>query len=293
MVVYLDLAFLLNCLTDALALYATARLSGLRVRSRRLLAASLLGGTYGMLCTLPPLRSAAAFFPQMAAAAALVWLAFGRCEAFLRRFLLFFMLSCTIGGAFLAFSRLLEENGGLNALKMLNWKVFLLVSCICYVLLSVVFRGGARHAVEGRLFQGWVELSGRRADFTVLYDTGHTLTDGATGQPVLIAERSALEPLWSQAERSVLENLEEKGAAWCLERLSPIAPGRFRLLPYRAVGVSAGTLLCFRADRAALDGGEPGRITVALSPTSVSDGGGYTALWGGGIKGKGEMRHAA
>lgn len=293
MVVYLDLAFLLNCITDALALYATARLSGLPVRRRRLLAASLLGGTYGVLCMLPPLRPAAAFFPQMAAAAALVALAFGRCEAFLRRFLLFFMLSCAMGGAFLAFARLLTENGGMEILNTLNWKVFFLVGSICYVLLSVVFRGGARHALEGQLFQGWVELSGRRAEFTVLHDTGHTLTDSATGEPVLIVQRSALEPLWSQTERSVLENLEERGAAWCLERLSPASPGRFRLLPYRAVGVSAGLLLCFQADRASLGGGRPFRLTVAISPTCVSDGGGYAALWGGGTGGRGEARRAA
>lgn len=293
MVVYLDLAFLLNCLTDALALYVTARLSGLQVRRGRLLAASLLGGTYGVLCMLPPLRGASAFFPQLAAAGALVWLAFGRRGAFLRQFLLFFMLSCTMGGALFAFARLLEENGGLELLKTLNWKVFFLAGGICYMLLSIVFRGGARHAVAGQLMRGWVELSGRRAVFTVLHDTGHTLTDGVAGDPVLIVERSALEPLWTQAELSVLEKLEERGAAWCLERLSALSPGRFRLLPYRAVGVSAGVLLCFRADRGALDGGELSRLTVAISPTAVSDGGGYAALWGGEVKGKGERRHAA
>ena len=293
MVVYLDLAFLLNCLTDALALYVTARLSGLPVRRLRLLAASALGGTYGVVCMLPPLRPAAAFFPQLAVAAGLVWLAFGRRGAFLRQFLLFFMLSCTMGGALLALTRLLEENGGLELLKNLNWKVFFLAGGMCYLLLSVVFRGGARHAVAGQLCRGWVELSGSRAEFTALYDTGHTLTDGATGEPVLIAECSALERLWTAEEESVLRQLESRGALWCMERLADVSPGRFRLLPYRAVGVSAGFLLCFQADRAALEGERLGRLTVALSPTPVSDGGGYAALWGGAVKRKGEKRHAA
>ena len=36
MVVYVDIAFLLNCLTDGAALYATGRLSGLPVGRRRL-----------------------------------------------------------------------------------------------------------------------------------------------------------------------------------------------------------------------------------------------------------------
>ena len=44
MVVYVDIAFLLNCLADGAALYVTGRLSGLPLRKRRLLAAALLAG---------------------------------------------------------------------------------------------------------------------------------------------------------------------------------------------------------------------------------------------------------
>ena len=53
MVIYLDIAFLLNALADALALYGTARLTGLPVQKLRLAAAAALGGTYGAVCALP------------------------------------------------------------------------------------------------------------------------------------------------------------------------------------------------------------------------------------------------
>ena len=81
MTVYLDMIFLLNCLTDAAALYVTGRLSGLPLERKRVLAASLLGGTYGALCALPGWGAAASLLPQAAAAAGLVRLAFGRREA--------------------------------------------------------------------------------------------------------------------------------------------------------------------------------------------------------------------
>ena len=239
MIVYLDMAFLLNCMTDALALYVTAQLSGLPVRTKRLLAASLAGGTYGALCALPGLRFAASFFPQFAAAAGLVWLAFGRREAFLRQFLLFFMLSCTMGGVVVA----------------------------------------VRHQLAGQLCRCRVEWRGASAQFAALLDTGHTLTDGLTGRPVLTVHYAALEPLLAAGEREILSHLERDGAAKCLERLG--AGSGFRLLPYQAVGVSGGLLLCFRADRVMFDSGEWKGLTVALSPTAVSDGGGYSALWGG------------
>lgn len=277
MVIYLDMAFLLNGLSDAAALYVTAQVSGLTVRRGRLLLASAAGGTYGVLCAIPSLRHAASFFPQMAVAALLVRLAFGRQKAFVRYFLLFFLLSCTMGGVLLAAGRLLRESGGMELLGALNWNVFFLAGGICFLVLTVVFRGGARHAAAGQLCRGSVELRGMRAELTILLDTGHTLTDAVTGGPVLTVHYAALEPLWTAREKGVLACLEQDGAARCLERLgSP-----FRLLPYQAVGVGAGLLLCFRADRVRLDGQELGRLTVALSPTAVSDGGSCHGLWGG------------
>lgn len=276
----MDLAFLLNCLTDAFALYATARLTGLPLRPRRLLLAALLGGTYGVACILPPLREIGTFLPQLAACAGLVWLSFGRRETFLRQFLLFFMISCTMGGALLAAVGLLESHGGARALLALDWRVFLLAGGGCFLVLTVVFRGGARHAVAGELTGGAVELRGRRTDFTVLLDTGHTLSDGVTGAPVLTVYQGALTELWTDQEREVLSHLQERGPVWCLERIGE--PGRFRLLPYRAVGVGDGLLLCFWAENVEIGGEKLGRTTIALSPTEVSDGGGNAALWGGG-----------
>lgn len=54
----------------------------------------------------------------------------------------------------------------------------------------------------------------------------------------------------------------------------------FRLLPYRAVGVGSGMLLALKADAVKVGKTDYGSILVALSPTPVSDGGGYQALIG-------------
>ena len=159
MTVYLDMIFLLNCLTDAAALYVTGRLSGLPLERKRVLAASLLGGTYGALCALPGWGAAASLLPQAAAAAGLVRLAFGRREFFLRRLLLFFILSCAMAGALVAGGRLLREQGGLAALAALDWRVFFLAGGACFVILSVVFRGGARHGAAGFLLGGGTAAS--------------------------------------------------------------------------------------------------------------------------------------
>lgn len=275
MVVYLDIVFLLNGAADAAALYATGRLSGLTVAGKRLASAAALGGTYGALCALPGWGTLSSLPVQACMAAALVRLAFGRREGFLRRVLLFFLLSCSLAGALVAGERILRERGG--ALEGLDWRIFFLAGGGCFLLLSVVFRGGARHSSAGQLCRCRILRRGREAELTALLDTGCTLTDGLSGAPVLTVHWAALEALWTPEERAVLSRLEADGASRCLEKLG----GGFRLLPYRAVGVRSGLLLCFKADGAELDGQPLGAVTVALSPTPVSDGGGYAALWGG------------
>ena len=224
--------------------------------------------------------------PDACAAAALVRLAFGRREGFLRRVLLFYLLSCSLAGALVAGARLLRERG--TALAGLDWRIFFLAGGGCFLLLTVVFRGGARHTAAGQLRRCRICRQGREAELTALLDTGCTLTDGLSGAPVLTVHWAALESLWTPEERVVLSRLESEGAARCLERLG----GGFRLLPYQAVGVRSGLLLCFKADRAELEGRSLGAVTVALSPTPVSDGGGYAALWGGDA-GKGAESYAA
>lgn len=271
MVIYLDQAFALNALADGLALHITARAAGLPLRRRRLLAAAGLGGLYGAVCLVPPLAALGGFLPRMAAAAALVRLTFGGGGSFWRRFLLFYIVACTMGGALVSAVSYLGRGRG--------WGTFFLVGGACWTALSLLLRGGTRHAAAGQLCRGSVERQGRRAELTALLDTGHTLTDG--GRPVLIGELGALRPLWSGAEWTCLQELELRGSTACLEKLAAVAPGDFRLLPYRAVGVSAGLLLCCRAERLVLDGREQGPVTVAISPTPVSDGGGYAALWSG------------
>ena len=276
MVVYLDLTFFVNTLADAAALFAAGRLSGVPVRGRRLAAASLLGGTYGAVCAVPGLAFLSAFPVQVLAAAGLVRLGLGRREGFLRRLLLFFMISCGLAGAVMAGGRILREQADL--LGALDWRIFFLAGGGCFILLSVVFRGGARHGAAGQLCRCVIGRGSGEASLTALLDTGNTLVDGFSGAPVLTVYWAALDAVWTEEERDALKRLETDGAARCLEKLG----SGFRLLPYQAVGVRSGLLLCFRADRVRMDGQELGRVTVALSPTPVSDGGGYAALWGGG-----------
>ena len=116
---------------------------------------------------------------------------------------------------------------------------------------------------------------------SALVDTGNTLADPVSGRPVMVAEGERLAGLFPQDCRPSPGDLRDPAAA--LTRLGKGAwRSRFRLLPYRSVGVDRGLLLAVRMDSLELDGRRGGPALVALSPTPVSDGGGYQALIGAG-----------
>lgn len=276
MIVYLDLVFILNSVADALALYVTARLSGLSLRPAKMLVASLVGGLYGVVCSFPGFYSMGSFFGQILVAVFLVWYVFGVRKIFLRIFLLFFVLSCAMGGVFIAFARQEAPDSSYN----MNWKVFFLVGGVCYFLLSIVFRGSAKHFVSGEICTGSILCNGKTVSLNILIDTGHTLCDPYSGKDVMIVWVYAIRDLWNDEEWEIVSGCGSKDVGMIYEKLSTIAPGKYWLIPYRAVGVESGSLICFAAENVVVGEKFLQEITVALSFTPLSDGGSCNALWG-------------
>ena len=96
---------------------------------------------------------------------------------------------------------------------------------------------------------------------------------------MIVAEGERVGALFPKEHRPGPADLADPAAA--LTRLGTGAwRARFRLLPYRSVGVERGLLLCVRLDGLEVNGQGRGPVLAALSPTPVSDGGGYQALIG-------------
>lgn len=281
-VVYLDELFLLNFVVDYLLLLSSARLAGEPLHRGRMALGAALGGIYAALLFLEGLGFLAHPLCRLAAAVGMLLCAFGGSRRLLRLTLMFFAVSAAFGGGILALELLgggLAVRGGVFT-SALDLRLILLSAAVCYVLITLVLQRTARHsALRGELVPAVLDLAGRRAALTALVDTGNTLTDPATNRPVMVAEGRCLAGLFPPGEGPEEGELSRPVAA--LERLAGRGGGlRFRLLPYRAVGVECGLLLAVRVDRARVGTEDYGSILVALSPTPVSDGGGYQALIG-------------
>ena len=268
---------------DYLLLLAAARLAGEPLRRWRVALGAALGGLYAVAIFLPGLDFLSHPLCRLACGAGMLLAAYGGSRRLLRQGILFVALTCAFGGGVVAIGLLggtgLALGNGVFY-SALDLKVVLLSAAVCYGVLTLVFQRLNRHsAASGELVSARLGLGGRWVALTALVDTGNTLTDPVSGRPVMVAEGESIAALFPKDHCPRSSDLSDPAAG--LARLGTGAwRTRFRLLPYRSVGVDRGLLLAVRLDSLELDGQGRGPVLVALSPTPVSDGGGYQALIG-------------
>ena len=287
MVIYIDSVFLLNALLDGLLLYFTGYLAGAERKFYRLLPTAALGGFY----------AAAVFFPwgvflgwppcKLLFGGLLVLLCYGWGECFWRLCLVFFALSCVLAGSVIACGFWMHTQYYVRGAYLLPVQFGLLFcsAALCFGALWLFSRGRLHHAVLGELTEAECEIMGTRVHLRVLRDSGNTLCDPLTGAPVLVAEGTRFASSWPEAARPYLAQpfLERPEEALEALRCVENAP-KLRLLPFRSVGTASGLLLGYTAEHVRIGCWKAERVTVALSPTPVSEGQEYDALWGGPVE---------
>lgn len=282
MTVYVDVLLGLNTAVNYLLLRGAASMGGCPVRRLRLLAAACLGGVYAALSLLPGLAFLGSLPVQLLCAAAMSVISFGLRKTTVRQTLFFLALSFAFGGAVLLAVQKAEPDmmvlGG-RAYYAVSTPALLLLAGLLYGLAALVLAGWGTHT-GGDILPLTLELGGRQLTVKALRDTGNTLRDPVTGQSVLVADWQALTRLLPEEP---LTQSRFQDPASLLEALSPRHPScKFRLMPYRAVGVETGLLLALRC-KVTEPKQRPRETLVAFSPTAVSCDGRFEALTGGQI----------
>lgn len=255
--VYLDLVMMLNFLVDFLLLMGTNRLSGFPAAPGRCALAAVFGSIYAGCCLLPGFRFLGNFLWRCVSLCLMALIAFGLRRDAVKRGGVFLLLSLALGGMALCFTRQ-------------NFAVLTLGAAGVWLLCRVAFGDGAvgREYVPVTLTYG-----GKTASFTALRDTGNTLRDPISGEPVLVVAGEIGEALTGLTGEQLAAPLETLTAR-------PL-PG-LRLIPYRAVGNSGGLLLAMRFSNAFV-GKTRKNVLVAFAAEGLGQSGMYQGLTGGAI----------
>lgn len=254
---YWDLAALWNFLLDYLLLLCTMRLAGRPLRRKRLACGAALGAAYSVAAIWLSLPT----WTLLPALLVMSLAAFGGETRRIRLTLLFLLLACALGGGVLLLGRLggsMERLAPAVLYARIPWDVFFAASCAAYVVLSVVFRGGARHE-NTEFVHAEIVCGGRSVALRLLRDTGNTLCDPLTGEGVPVIEKNALTPLFPKG----------------IDAAAAYRP--FTTLRVRTADGADGALEAFRCDGLNVDGRSLGARLVALTPEPL--GGAYQGLW--------------
>lgn len=198
--VYADLLFLINAGMDGLCFCLTAKLLHLRMRGRRVLISSAVGGVYAVLALLFDVGQGLALLLDVAVCILLTAIAFvGKRGCGMRRLpaatAVFLAISMVMGGVMTALYNLLNRMGATEWLPagedgLTAW---------LFVLLAVV--GSAISLKGGRFFRRSVDLTSCTVTLTVgediamlhgMVDTGNRLRDPVGGRAVICADVTAM-----------------------------------------------------------------------------------------------------
>ena len=245
MVIYLDAFMGLNFLVDLCLLLGVNRLSGHPPGFPRAAAAAALGGGYAGMCLVPGFGFLGNGFWRGVSLGLMGWTAFGADRSGWQRSMLFVLLSMALGGLALTM-----DSGGLG----------LVVSAGALALIGKMgLRGQGRRFVDAR-----VTYAGQTVALRALVDTGNSLCDPITGEPVTV-----LSP-----EVGLRLGLPAEALA---DPAGKMRPG-MRVIPARTVG-GGGLLAAVRCEGVVIGGREAGRI-VAFAREKFGNGE-YQALTGG------------
>lgn len=255
MAVYLDLVMGLNFLVDFLLLLGTNRLSGFPFQIWRCAGGALLGAVYSGACLLPGFRFLGSFLWRGVSLCLISVMAFGWDAGARKRVGIFLLLSMAMGGIALSLGR-----GDVLSL--------VLCGCLCLLLSMLSFGGqvGGREYVPLKIACG-----GATTSMLALKDTGNTLRDPVTGEPVLIISAEIagrLTGLTAEQLRNPMETLVHQPGAG------------LRLIPYRSVGNAGSFLLAKRFEDVTI-GNRKQSALVAFAAEGLGKGEIYQALTGG------------
>lgn len=249
LVVAVDIVFLVNFVTDLAWLAATASMAGVRARLWRLVVASAVGAGAAVWAYWPQGQWLTRGIGVVLGSLLLLALAFWpiRRQQGLRVVGTFILTGGAMAGVVMLTG---SRSGGIATVVRADPGAYsggLIAAGLLFCLVGARYLLSAareRARLAKGLYRLTVGLGEQEVELPALVDTGNSLKDPLTGVPVIIVEAGAL--------ASILPPLvmEATGAAWeALDRLPASWAARCRLVPFRAVGESAGMLLAFAPDR--------------------------------------------
>lgn len=234
MIIYADVLVALNILITYILIVAVRVFCKIPTNKWAVMVASLVGGFSALIIFGENMNVALSVVYKLVCGGVIVGVAFlpGNVKTFLKTYFGFFLISFLFGGAVYAFQIAFKPPNILyyNGIVYFDMSISYLVGCVLSVY-GVFLIGNyllTRHTLKGSKCILEITYNNITIAVPAIVDTGNSLQDGLSGRPVIVAELSAIAPVFDREELLFFKNQDYKNVPESLYKL-------FRLVPCSAV----------------------------------------------------------
>ncbi|EYE88439.1 hypothetical protein Q428_07980 [Fervidicella metallireducens AeB] len=254
-VIYVDVLLLENFLMNFLLLYIVGRYSKIKIKTLRITAAALFGGMYVIVLFLPEFTAMYSVPMRIAISIIMVTIAFMpyKIKEFIKLWILFFLTSFIVGGCIFAVLFLTQKDVVLISGAIVVPSKFIIIGIIIAIFFVKIgfdyFE--TYYLTEKNKIEMEIHLSNKSCKITALIDTGNSLRDPITNEPVIVVY---MKPIFQILPDELLAEIinEQNNDVIMKKIMDSSLKTRIRLIPYKALGVENGLLTGIRVDKVAI-----------------------------------------
>ncbi|WP_053218958.1 sigma-E processing peptidase SpoIIGA [Virgibacillus senegalensis] len=258
MTIYLDAIWLLNFMLDWMILMLTSYLTKRQHNRLRLILGALIASLLVPFTIFFPEFPLSTWWGKGLYSLLIVWTAFGwqNVKSFRASVGWFYFVSFVLGGSLIALhfligQQVLASSSGLLTFKtgfgdQVSW-LFVLFGfpCVWWFTKNRMDKHALDKLQVDHLFSITLSFLGKKVLTTGYMDSGNSLVDPITKEPVIICEQSLLLYWFSEEELAAFQRVQENLQ---LDRLPEVWEDKLRLVPYQGVGGGHSFMLVFRPD---------------------------------------------
>lgn len=255
MTIYIDIVLIENVIMNSIILLATGLILKEKIKTIRLLLASLLGAIYSVISYMSILEIYSSMILKIVLSIVMIYVAFNpqNIKKMWKDVLIFYLTSFVFGGAAFALIYIVKPQDILmkNGLFLGTYplKTIILGAIIAFAIIMTAFTIVKSKISKKDMFcEIEIQLNGKRIESTAMIDTGNLLKEPITNTPVVVVEHTLLHDC---VPKEILNHLDELlGGEFnnIPEKIKEEYISKLKFIPFSSLGKQNGMLLGIKAE---------------------------------------------
>lgn len=255
MTIYIDVVLVENLIMNSIILLATGLILKEKIKTIRILLASLLGAIYSVISYMSILEIYSSIVLKIILSIVMIYVAFNpqTMKKMWKDILLFYLTSFVFGGAAFALIYIVRPQDILmkNGLFLGTYplKTIMLGAIIAFIIIITAFTVVKTKITKKDMFcEVEIQLNGKKVETTAMIDTGNLLKEPITNTPVIVVEHTLL---YNCIPKEILNHLEELlGGEFnnIPEKIKEEYISKLKFIPFSSLGKQNGMLIGIKAE---------------------------------------------